>query len=187
VILSASTFNSPKLLMLAGIGPGDHLQDLGIEVRHHLPGVGRNLQDHPVSNIQALVNVRTNNQDANLMGKLRHGLRFALTRGGPATYVQAAMAFVRSPRLAPVRKTKARSRRHAGRCPKPSAVTTGERKPLGNPASSNPASVNQVIKLFEKSRIGALITPQTITPRRSMWRRAVPDRIGRAISHPVES
>ena len=96
VILSASTFNSPKLLMLAGIGPGDHLQDLGIEVRHHLPGVGRNLQDHPVSNIQALVNVRTNNQDANLMGKLRHGLRFALTRGGPATYVQAAVAFVRS-------------------------------------------------------------------------------------------
>jgi choline dehydrogenase len=65
-------------------------------VRHHLPGVGRNLQDHPVSNIQALVNVRTNNQDANLMGKLRHGLRFALTRGGPATYVQAAVAFVRS-------------------------------------------------------------------------------------------
>jgi choline dehydrogenase len=96
VILSASTFNSAKLLMLAGIGPGEHLRDMGIEVLHDLPGVGRNLQDHPVSNIQALVNRRTNNMDANLWGKLRHGVRFALTRGGPAGYVQAAVAFVKS-------------------------------------------------------------------------------------------
>lgn len=96
VILAASTFNSPKLLMLAGIGPGDHLQELGIPVLHDLAGVGRNLQDHPASSVQALVNTRTINQDATLLGKLRHGLRFAVTRGGPATYVQAAVAFVRS-------------------------------------------------------------------------------------------
>jgi choline dehydrogenase len=96
VIVSASTFNSPKLLMLSGIGPGAHLRELGIEVRHDLPGVGRNLHDHPVSNVQALVNVRTLNLDANPMGKLRHALRFALTRGGPATFVQVAVAFVRS-------------------------------------------------------------------------------------------
>ncbi len=46
VVLCAGPFASPQLLMLAGIGDGDHLGELGIEVRHHLPGVGRNLQDH---------------------------------------------------------------------------------------------------------------------------------------------
>ena len=46
VVLSASSFNSPKLLMLSGVGPAAHLKEHGIEVVHDLPGVGRNLQDH---------------------------------------------------------------------------------------------------------------------------------------------
>ena len=46
VIVSASSFNSPKLLMLSGIGPGAHLNDMGIEVKVDRPGVGANLQDH---------------------------------------------------------------------------------------------------------------------------------------------
>ena len=46
VILSASAFNSPKLLMLSGIGPGAHLTDRGIPVLVDRPGVGSNLQDH---------------------------------------------------------------------------------------------------------------------------------------------
>jgi choline dehydrogenase len=46
VIVAASSFNSPKLLMLSGIGPAQHLKDMGIEVKHGLPGVGQNLQDH---------------------------------------------------------------------------------------------------------------------------------------------
>ncbi|WP_346838690.1 choline dehydrogenase [Microbulbifer sp. SAOS-129_SWC] len=46
VILSASSFNSPKLLMLSGIGPAEHLQEHGIDVVHNLPGVGQNLHDH---------------------------------------------------------------------------------------------------------------------------------------------
>jgi choline dehydrogenase-like flavoprotein len=46
VILSGGAFNSPQLLMLSGIGPGEHLRSRGIEVFRHMPGVGRNLQDH---------------------------------------------------------------------------------------------------------------------------------------------
>ena len=47
VIVSAGALHSPGLLMRAGIGPGDHLRAMGIEVVHHLPGVGENLCDHP--------------------------------------------------------------------------------------------------------------------------------------------
>ncbi|MFN4206508.1 MAG: choline dehydrogenase [Agrobacterium albertimagni] len=46
VIVSASTFNSPKLLMLSGIGPAQHLKAMGIEVKVDRPGVGANLMDH---------------------------------------------------------------------------------------------------------------------------------------------
>jgi choline dehydrogenase len=46
VILSGGAVNSPQLLLLSGIGPADHLEANGIEVREDLPGVGKNLQDH---------------------------------------------------------------------------------------------------------------------------------------------
>jgi choline dehydrogenase len=46
LILSAGSIASPQLLQLSGIGPGQVLQNAGIEVKHELPGVGENLQDH---------------------------------------------------------------------------------------------------------------------------------------------
>jgi choline dehydrogenase-like flavoprotein len=46
VILAGGAFNSPQLLMLSGIGPADHLRDVGIDPVVDLPGVGENLQDH---------------------------------------------------------------------------------------------------------------------------------------------
>ncbi len=46
VVLSAGSFQSPHLLLLSGIGPASEIKPHGIEVRHELQGVGRNLQDH---------------------------------------------------------------------------------------------------------------------------------------------
>lgn len=46
VILSAGSFGSPQALLLSGVGPGDELQEKGIDIIHDLPGVGKNLQDH---------------------------------------------------------------------------------------------------------------------------------------------
>ena len=52
IILSAGPFNSPKLLMLSGVGPASDLRNLGVKVARDLPGVGENLQDHALSSIQ---------------------------------------------------------------------------------------------------------------------------------------
>lgn len=48
VIVSAGTVDSPRLLLLSGIGPAEELADAGVDVVHDLPGVGRNLHDHPL-------------------------------------------------------------------------------------------------------------------------------------------
>lgn len=47
IVLSAGAIDSPKLLMLSGIGPAQHLAEVGIEARVDSPGVGEHLQDHP--------------------------------------------------------------------------------------------------------------------------------------------
>ncbi len=48
VVLCAGAFGSPTVLLRSGIGPAHELAALGVPVRHDLPGVGRNLQDHPL-------------------------------------------------------------------------------------------------------------------------------------------
>jgi choline dehydrogenase len=47
VLLCAGAIGSPQLLLLSGIGAGEELRTAGVQARHELPGVGRNLQDHP--------------------------------------------------------------------------------------------------------------------------------------------
>ncbi|MBM3488993.1 MAG: choline dehydrogenase [Alphaproteobacteria bacterium] len=55
VIVSGGTLNSPKLLQLSGIGPAKLLREIGVEVRHELPGVGENLRDHYAARMVARI------------------------------------------------------------------------------------------------------------------------------------
>ncbi|WP_294766783.1 GMC family oxidoreductase N-terminal domain-containing protein [uncultured Rhodoferax sp.] len=70
VVLSSGAFGSPQILMLSGVGPADHLRELGIPVRHVLPGVGQNLQDH----VTTVLIYRTAAQDTTLGFSLQGAL-----------------------------------------------------------------------------------------------------------------
>jgi len=84
VILSAGSINSPQLLQLSGIGPGDVLRSCGIEVHHESPAVGRNLQDHLCYDHVYRSRLPSLNNDLfPWWGKLRAGLQYVLTRRGP--------------------------------------------------------------------------------------------------------
>jgi len=97
VILSAGTIDSPRLLMLSGIGPADHLAEHGITPLVDLPGVGQNLQDHMTSGIVAET-VPAGSMNGAIAGsrQLLIGLRYLLTGKGLATMGgSVAGAFVR--------------------------------------------------------------------------------------------
>lgn len=97
VILSAGAIASPQLLLLSGIGPGPHLQALGITCIHDSPGVGENLQDHVGVYLNFRVDQPTYNSEGALWRKALHGANWLLFGRGPATTPGAlAMAFVRS-------------------------------------------------------------------------------------------
>lgn len=99
VILSAGAVASPKLLQLSGIGDGSLLQQHGIEVLQHLPGVGQNLQDHlQLRPIYRVEGVRTLNEDYRSWKKKGlMALEYALFRRGPLTMAPSQLgAFTRS-------------------------------------------------------------------------------------------
>ncbi len=98
VIVAASAINSPKLLMLSGIGPAGHLAEHGIDVVADRPGVGQNLQDHLELYIQqACLQPITLFKYWNLFGKARVGLEWLLSRTGPGASNQfESAAFLRS-------------------------------------------------------------------------------------------
>ncbi len=99
VVLSGGAFNSPQILMASGIGPAAQLAALGIAVAHDLPGVGKNLHDHP----DVIVSRRVDSTD--LYGKSPRGIlrmlkeimRYRRTRTGMiASNVAEAGGFMKS-------------------------------------------------------------------------------------------
>lgn len=85
VILSAGSMNTPRLLMLSGIGDGDHLQAMGVPVLHNVPAVGRNLQEHVGTHVVHAVNSPTINSEAQGWPAVRNGLDFLFRRRGILT------------------------------------------------------------------------------------------------------
>lgn len=97
VVLSGGAVNSPRLLMLSGIGPGEHLRTVGVDVVHDLPGVGQNLQDHMDVNLIAETTSVSYNQEDRLDRAIRHMIQYLLYKTGPMTIcIAEAGAFIRS-------------------------------------------------------------------------------------------
>jgi choline dehydrogenase len=94
VILAAGAIGSPQLLLLSGIGPAAHLGEVGVQVRHDLPGVGQRLQDHPY--VTVLFEVR-DQQTLYGADKPKPLAEWLLRRSGPLTSsVAEVTAFVRT-------------------------------------------------------------------------------------------
>jgi len=96
--------NSPQLLMLSGIGPREHLTELGFPVLHHLPGVGQNLQDHysaPIK-LKCQMPITVNDVMQSNARKLKVGLQYIMFKTGPlAMATSPAALFARTrPELA---------------------------------------------------------------------------------------
>ena len=80
VILAGGSINSPQLLLLSGIGPADEINRVGIRAIHDLPGVGKNLQDHPMVSVGYLCTKPVSMATAESLPNL---LRYLLFKSGP--------------------------------------------------------------------------------------------------------
>ncbi|KAB2710727.1 alanine-phosphoribitol ligase [Brucella intermedia] len=84
VIVASGAIGSPKLLLQSGIGPADHLKKVGVGVKHDLPGVGENMQDHlDLFVIAECTGDHTYDGVAKLHRTLGAGLQYILLRSGP--------------------------------------------------------------------------------------------------------
>jgi len=94
VILAGGTVNSPQLLMLSGIGSAEELKGAGISAIHDLPGVGKNLQDHPMVSVGYLCTQKISLDGAETLGNF---LRWLVWKNGPlASNVAEAGLFLRT-------------------------------------------------------------------------------------------
>jgi choline dehydrogenase len=88
VLLASGSYNTPKILMLSGIGPAAHLSAMGVRAVHDLPGVGENLQDHHEVPVVAATNGHFGyyGEDKGWRA-LWNGLQYMLFRSGPVASV----------------------------------------------------------------------------------------------------
>lgn len=89
VILAAGTLQTPKILLMAGIGPAEDMRAAGISPVLDLPGVGRNLMDHVCLITSHIAKKKTLNQELNPFDMVRHAATFAFERTGPIAGVLA--------------------------------------------------------------------------------------------------
>ncbi|MGE0223749.1 MAG: GMC family oxidoreductase [Acetobacteraceae bacterium] len=103
VIVSGGAYGSPQLLLLSGLGPADHLQDMGIKVVRDMPAVGSNLHDHFNTNLNWRISkaITLNDLERSWPRKIAAAAQYALFRSGPmASNGIHAGVFTRSdPRL----------------------------------------------------------------------------------------
>ncbi|HTL32614.1 MAG TPA: GMC family oxidoreductase N-terminal domain-containing protein [Kofleriaceae bacterium] len=100
IILAGGAIGSPHLLLLSGIGPASELKAAGVEPKHELAGVGKNLQDHLLHAVNFEAASSPNLQKAAMLWWIA---RFAMTGGGPLTGAALdAGAFIRSSPSAPL-------------------------------------------------------------------------------------
>ncbi len=86
VVLCGGAINTPQLLQISGVGDPDWLHDIGVEVRHALPGVGRNLRDHYAVRVSALVRGAASlNERSRGLRLVAEVLRYAVSRKGLLT------------------------------------------------------------------------------------------------------
>ena len=97
VIVSAGAIGSPKLLMLSGIGPADHLSELGIDMVVDRSEVGKNLTEHPAIWLTANINVPSLNAEQRLWRYIVNGFNWLLFgRGAASAAVCQAQVFCRT-------------------------------------------------------------------------------------------
>jgi choline dehydrogenase len=98
IIITSGAIGSPKLLLQSGIGPADHLRDVGIAVTHDLPGVGENLQDHlDICVLAECTGDHSYDKYARPFWGALAGLQYLLTKTGPASsslFETGAFAYV---------------------------------------------------------------------------------------------
>ena len=96
-LLCAGAIGSPAVLQRSGIGAIDELANLGIQPKHELSGVGKNLQEHVGCGISKYVNVTTINSQMNAASGLKHLLQYLFKRTGMlASPVVQTMAYIKT-------------------------------------------------------------------------------------------
>jgi choline dehydrogenase len=94
IILSGGAVNSPQLLLLSGVGPADHLRQMGIPLVADLPGVGQNLQDHVVCGVAYQCTQPVTLAGAETVGNL---LKYLLFKKGPlSSNIVEGVAFIKT-------------------------------------------------------------------------------------------